>query len=47
MSNKLSCAEFVEMDITYNAAVEFPYLMNAVSFDYRTLRCKLHACAYS
>jgi len=47
MSQKLSQAEFIEMDITYNAAVEFQYLMNAVAFDYTTLRCKYqHSCTY-
>ncbi len=45
MSHKLSQAEFVEMDITYNAAVDFQYLMNAVAFNYTTLRCKsTHGC---
>lgn len=47
MSQKLSQAEFIEMDITYNAAVEFQYLMNAVAFDYTTLRCKYqHSFTY-
>ena len=40
MSEVLCTAEFIEVDVTYRAAVEFDYLMNVVTFDHRTLRCK-------
>lgn len=40
MSTVLGEAEFVEVDVTYKAAVEFDYLLNMVAFHYSTLRCK-------
>ncbi len=30
-----------EADVTYKASIEFEYLLNAVVFNYTTLRCKL------
>lgn len=37
----LGKAECMEVDVTYRASVEFEYLLNAVVFNYTTLRCKL------
>ena len=40
MINMLSQSDFIEVDITYKASVEFEYLLNAVTFNYTTMRCK-------
>lgn len=36
-------AECLEADVTYKASIEFEYLLNAVVFNYTTLRCKCAA----
>lgn len=40
MSEVLAAADFVEMDVTYKAAVEMEYLLNVVAFNYTTMQCK-------
>ncbi len=40
MSEILAAADFVEMDVTYKAAVEMEYLLNVVAFNYTTMHCK-------
>lgn len=40
MSEILAAADFVEMDVTYKAAVEMEYLLNVVAFNYTTMQCK-------
>lgn len=37
MAKLLSVSEFIQTDITYNVTVDFPYLFNAVAFDYDVL----------
>ena len=34
MEKLLSASEFIQTDITYNVTIDFPYLFNAVAFDY-------------
>ena len=46
MSSVLSQAEYVEVDVTYKAAVEFEYLLNMVTFDYHSLRC-IYICIFN
>ncbi len=41
MSELLSVPDCIEVDITYQSAVELQYLFNVVSFNYHTMRCKL------
>ena len=40
MTKLLAATDFLEVDVTYKAAVEFEYLLNVVTFDYISLRCK-------
>ena len=42
MIDLLSRADFIEVDVTYKASVQFEYLLNAVTFNYTTMRCKSH-----
>lgn len=35
-------ADFLELDATYHAASELEYLINAVTFNYTTMHCKLN-----
>ena len=41
MAEKFSCADFIEPDITFGVSVDLPYLLNIVTFDYSTCKCKL------
>ena len=36
-----SKGEFIEADVTYQASFEMTYLLNVVTLDYETLKCKL------
>ena len=44
MIDMLSQTDFIEVDVTYRASVELEYLLNAVTFNYNTMRCKLDTC---
>lgn len=46
MIDLLSQTDFIEVDVTYKASVEFEYLLNAVTFNYTTMRCKLNTKCY-
>jgi len=41
MAEKFSHADFIEPDITFGVSVDLPYLLNIVTFDYSTCKCKL------
>ena len=40
MSNIFSKAEYIEADVTLRASVELDYLLNIITFDYESLKCK-------
>ena len=42
MIDLLSRADFIEVDVTYKASIQFEYLLNAVTFNYTTMRCQSH-----
>ena len=39
MSKIFAATDFVEIDVTYKAAVELQYLLNVVAFNYTTMQC--------
>ena len=48
MIDLMSQADFIEVDVsnTYKASVQFEYLLNAVTFNYTTMRYKSHNYYY-
>ena len=41
MMRKFGSADYIEVDVTFNVTAELPYLMNVVTFDYTTCKCKI------
>lgn len=40
MSNIFNKAEYIEVDVTFWVSVELDYLLNIITFDYESLKCK-------
>ena len=40
MCNIFSKAEYIEADVTFRASVKLDYLLNIITFDYESLKCK-------
>ena len=43
MAEVFSMADFIEIDDTFKVSPEFSYLLNVVTFDYNTCKCKWHS----
>ena len=41
MAEKFSCVDFIEPNIAFGVSVGLPYLLNIVTFNYSTCKCKL------
>ena len=42
MAEVFSMSDFIEIDITFKVSLELSYLLNVVTFDYHTCKCKWH-----
>ena len=45
MAEVFSMADFIEIDVTFKVSpdLELSYLLNVVTFDYNTCKCKWHS----
>jgi len=42
MAEVFSMSDFIEIDVTFKVSLELSYLLNVVTFDYHTCKCKWH-----
>jgi len=43
MAEVFSMADFIEIDVTFKVSPELSYLLNVVTFNYNTCKCKWHS----